>query len=76
VLGLVQVPCIERNAHAATRAVDCAEYALMSDGQHQISFDAVVEVMARTGRDLNDRYRETARGGLAAIMYPTSPTEA
>jgi L-serine dehydratase len=68
VLGLVQVPCIERNAHAATRAVDCAEYALASDGTHQVSFDTVVQVMGRTGRDLDARYRETARGGLASAM--------
>lgn len=70
VLGLVQVPCIERNAHAATRAVDCAEYALVTDGTHQVSFDAVVQVMARTGRDLHERYRETGTGGLAALPPP------
>lgn len=68
VLGLVQIPCIERNAGAATRALDCAELALLSDGRHRISFDQVVETMARTGRDLNADYRETARGGLARLF--------
>jgi L-serine dehydratase len=65
ICGLVQIPCIERNAHAATRAVTCAEYALLSDGSHQVSFDRVIEVMKQTGRDLPSLYRETSRGGLA-----------
>jgi len=67
VQGLVQIPCIERNAVAAMRALDCASYALLSDGRHTISFDESVEVMAETGRDLQSAYRETARGGLAEI---------
>lgn len=67
VAGLVQIPCIERNAFAATRALDCAEYALLSDGRHRISFDKVVETMKRTGQDLHRSYRETAGGGLAAL---------
>ena len=67
VLGLVQIPCIERNAFAAMRALDCATYALLSDGRHVISFDEVVEVMDATGRDLQAAYRETARGGLAEV---------
>ena len=65
VLGLVQIPCIERNAMAATRALTCAEYALLSDGHHHISFDAVVAAMNRTGHDLPRIYRETSLGGLA-----------
>jgi L-serine dehydratase len=65
--GLVQIPCIERNAFAATRAIDCANYALLSDGSHYISFDEVVETMKETGRDLPSPYRETAKGGLAAV---------
>ncbi len=65
--GLVQIPCIERNAMAATRAIDCAAYSLLSDGKHSISFDEVVETMAQTGRDLMSSYRETSRGGLARI---------
>lgn len=71
--GLVQIPCIERNAFAATRAIDCASFALYSDGSHRISFDEVVKVMARTGRDLPHVYRETAEGGLAIVYrYPTA----
>lgn len=63
--GYVQIPCIERNAIAAVRAIDCATYALLSDGQHIISFDEVVHTMLETGRDMKSGYRETARGGLA-----------
>ena len=66
--GLVQVPCIERNAFAATRAVDANVYALMSDGKHLVSFDTVVEVMKRTGHDIPSLYKETAIGGLASLM--------
>jgi len=65
VRGLVQIPCIERNAHAATRALTCAEFALLSDGMHQVGFDQVIEVMKQTGHDLPSLYRETSRGGLA-----------
>jgi len=63
--GYVQIPCIERNAVAAARALECASYALFSDGQHRISFDRVVETMNQTGRDLQSSYRETSIGGLA-----------
>ena len=63
--GLVQIPCIERNAMAASRALDCAIYALLSDGSHRVSFDMVVKTMYETGRDLMSNYRETSRGGLA-----------
>ena len=65
--GYVQIPCIERNAIAAVRAVDCAAYALLSDGQHIVSFDEVVRTMLETGRDMKSGYRETAEGGLAKI---------
>ena len=65
VCGLVQVPCIERNAIAAARAFDANTYAMLSDGMHLVSFDKVVEVMGETGHDLPDLYRETAEGGLA-----------
>ncbi|MCM2251335.1 MAG: L-serine ammonia-lyase [Ramlibacter sp.] len=65
--GYVQIPCIERNAVAAVRAVDCAAYALLSDGHHLVSFDEVVRTMWETGRDLKSTYRETAQGGLAKI---------
>jgi L-serine dehydratase len=67
VQGLVQVPCIERNAVAATRAVDAATYASLSDGNHMISYDEVVDTMLQTGRDLSGHYRETSTGGLAAF---------
>ena len=65
--GYVQIPCIERNAIAAVRAVDCAAYALLSDGAHIVSFDEVVRTMGETGRDMKASYRETAQGGLAKI---------
>ncbi|PIE67760.1 MAG: L-serine ammonia-lyase [Deltaproteobacteria bacterium] len=63
--GLVQIPCIERNAHAATRALSCCHFALLSDGIHKISFDDVVAVMKETGQALPFLYRETSEGGLA-----------
>lgn len=75
VAGLVQIPCIERNAMAAVRAVHCAEYALLSDGRHRIPFDQVVETMKRTGHDLSGLYRETARGGLALTYKSHSHLE-
>lgn len=65
VCGLVQIPCIERNAFAAARALDSNVYASFSDGIHRVSFDNVVEVMRQTGHDLPSLYRETAQGGLA-----------
>lgn len=67
VLGLVQIPCIERNAIAANRALVAAEMAILSDGRHRVSFDDVVETMLRTGHDLPSLYRETSGGGLAAL---------
>jgi L-serine dehydratase len=70
VAGLVQIPCIERNAVAAMRAVDCADYAQLSDGDHEIPFDTVVKTMKATGEDLADRYRETSEGGLAKLHIP------
>ncbi len=63
--GLVQIPCIERNALAASRALDCATYALISDGEHRISYDDVLATMMQTGLDMKKEYRETAKGGLA-----------
>lgn len=65
VMGLVQVPCIERNAFAAVRAITSADYALLTDGRHLISFDKVVETMNQTGHDMLSLYRETSLGGLA-----------
>ncbi|MFW6094927.1 MAG: L-serine ammonia-lyase [Bacteroidota bacterium] len=68
--GYVQIPCIERNAIAAGKAIDCAVYALFSDGGHKISFDKAVETMAETGRDIQSAYRETGMGGLAKTWKP------
>lgn len=68
VAGLVQIPCIERNAFAAARALTCADYALFSDGGHRIPFDEVVVAMRQTGHDLPSLYRETGSGGLAEVF--------
>ncbi len=68
VCGLVQVPCIERNAIAAARAFDANTYATLSDGSHLVSFDKVVDVMHETGHNLPSLYRETSEGGLAKKM--------
>lgn len=68
VCGLVQIPCIERNAFAATRALDSNLYASFSDGKHRVSFDRVVEVMKQTGHDLPSLYKETSEGGLAKSL--------
>ena len=65
VCGLVQIPCIERNAYAAARAFDAGIYALYTDGQHRVSFDQAVRVMKKTGHDLPSLYKETSEGGLA-----------
>ena len=67
VCGLVQIPCIERNAYAAARALDANLYAAFSDGRHSVDFDRIVEVMKQTGHDIPSLYKETALGGLAAI---------
>ena len=63
--GLVQVPCIERNAMAAVKAIHAARLALRGDGSHFVSLDKVIRTMRETGRDMQDKYKETARGGLA-----------
>jgi len=63
--GLVQIPCIERNAIAAAKAINAARMALMGDGSHHVSLDEVIVTMRETGRDMSDKYKETARGGLA-----------
>ena len=66
--GLVQIPCIERNAYAAARAMDAGIYALYTDGLHRVSFDQVVNVMKQTGDDLPSLYKETSEGGLAKAL--------
>lgn len=65
VCGLVQIPCIERNAYAAARALDANIYSSFTDGIHRVSFDKVVQVMKQTGHDLPSLYKETSEGGLA-----------
>lgn len=65
VAGLVQIPCIERNAIAASTAVAAAQLALNGDGQHIVTLDTVIETMRQTGVDMDDRYKETSMGGLA-----------
>ncbi|MGN0066650.1 MAG: L-serine ammonia-lyase [Bacteroides sp.] len=67
VCGLVQIPCIERNAYAAARALDANLYSSFTDGMHRVSFDKVVEVMKETGNDLPSLYKETSEGGLAKV---------
>lgn len=69
ILGLVQVPCIERNAFAAVKAIACADYALLTDGRHLVSFDKVVKTMMKTGHDMLSLYRETSLGGLATFYF-------
>lgn len=66
--GLVQIPCIERNALAASRALDCATYAIASDDDNRVSYDDILETMMQTGKDMNRDYRETAQGGLARFF--------
>jgi L-serine dehydratase len=63
--GLVQIPCIERNAVASVKAITAARMALRGDGTHFVSLDKVMKTMRETGRDMKDKYKETARGGLA-----------
>jgi L-serine dehydratase len=63
--GLVQVPCIERNAVGAIKAIEASRLALVGDGSHRVSLDQVIETMRRTGLDMNERYKETSLGGLA-----------
>jgi len=63
--GLVQVPCIERNAMGAVKAINAARLALQGDGTHKVSLDKVIKTMWRTGADMSTKYKETARGGLA-----------
>ena len=68
ICGLVQVPCIERNAFAAVQALDACSFATLSDGKHLVSFDKVVKTMNQTGHDLPSLYKETSLGGLAKYI--------
>jgi len=67
IYGLVQIPCIERNAVAANTALQAASMALYLTSTHQISLDMIIKTMYETGRDLNPCYRETSKGGLAKM---------
>jgi L-serine dehydratase len=66
--GLVQVPCIERNAMGSVKAINAARLALRGDGLHHVSLDKVIATMRRTGMDMNRKYKETSRGGLAVNL--------
>jgi L-serine dehydratase len=66
--GLVQIPCIERNAMGAVKAIDAARLALLGDGQHSVSLDKVIATMKRTGQDMSEIYKETSLGGLAVNL--------
>ncbi|NLG59640.1 MAG: L-serine ammonia-lyase [Gammaproteobacteria bacterium] len=63
--GLVQIPCIERNAMGAVKAINASRMAFRGDGQHKVSLDKVIKTMRETGHDMKDKYKETSRGGLA-----------
>jgi L-serine dehydratase len=63
--GLVQIPCIERNAVGATKAIHASRMALRGDGTHVVTLDKVIKTMRETGADMHTKYKETARGGLA-----------
>lgn len=63
--GLVQIPCIERNAMGAVKAINAARLAMSGDGSHFVSLDKVIKTMRDTGRDMKTKYKETSRGGLA-----------
>lgn len=63
--GLVQIPCIERNAIGAIKAIDASRMALLGDGEHKVSLDKVIATMRQTGLDMQTKYKETSKGGLA-----------
>lgn len=73
--GLVQIPCIERNAISAGKAINAARMALRGDGQHRVSLDTVIATMRETGRDMSTKYKETSMGGLALTVLPVSIVE-
>src|SRR4029078_7238765 len=66
--GLVQIPCIERNAMGAVKAIDAARLAMLGEGEHTVSLDKVIATMKRTGEDMSHIYKETSLGGLAVNL--------
>jgi L-serine dehydratase len=64
VRGLVQIPCIERNAMASVQAINAARIAIRGDGSHRVALDTAIQTMLSTGRDMKTKYKETSRGGL------------
>src|SRR3546814_11312951 len=74
--GLVQIPCIERNAMGAVKAINASRMALRGDGKHKVSLDKVIKTMRDTGRDLQAKYKETSRGGLAVNAIECRVTDA
>ncbi|NMN06521.1 MULTISPECIES: L-serine ammonia-lyase [unclassified Novosphingobium] len=73
--GLVQIPCIERNAMGAVKAIDASRLAMLGDGQHMVSLDKVIETMRQTGADMRDKYKETSLGGLAVNVVAVNVVE-
>jgi L-serine dehydratase len=67
--GLVQIPCIERNAFGAIKAINAASLAMRGDGSHYVSLDQVISTMRQTGADMHAKYKETSQGGLA-VAFP------
>jgi L-serine dehydratase len=66
--GLVQIPCIERNAFGALAAINAARISMNEKGEHKVTLDQVIRAMYETGRDMNARYKETSLGGLATYV--------
>jgi L-serine dehydratase len=73
--GLVQVPCIERNAIAAVKAINASQLALASDGSHLVSLDRIMEVMRQTGANMDPKHQEISEGGLAVRLVRRSSIE-
>ena len=67
VRGLVQIPCIERNAMGAVKAINASRIAMLESGEHRVSLDQVIKTMYETGKDMQSRYKETSLGGLATL---------
>ena len=68
IAGLVQVPCIERNAMGAIKAINACSLAMLGGGEHMVTLDEVIETMRATGKDMQSRYKETSLGGLAITV--------